>query len=106
MTPHLTEATADQVEGSAEFVEVLRLALQEAVALIVAPPDPELRLYTPAEAADLLGVTENWISERVKARRIPCTFVGRFPRFSAQHIRAIAAAGEVDPSNYGRSKAI
>ncbi|MER6635881.1 helix-turn-helix domain-containing protein [Streptomyces microflavus] len=99
----LTEApAADEAEGSAEFVEMLRSALQEAVALIVAPPDPELRLYTPAEAAGLLGVTENWVTERVKARRLPCTFVGRFPRFSAQHLRTIAAENEVNPANYGR----
>lgn len=83
------------------LIALLRSALEQAVSVIT-PPDPELKLYTPAQAAELLEVTENWVAERVKARRIPCTFVGRFPRFSAQHIRAIHAEGEVDPANYGR----
>lgn len=88
--------------GSEELADVLREALEKAVTQIA---DPELRLYTPAQAADLLGVTKNWVIERIKARRIPCTFVGRFPRFSAQHIRAIASEGEVDPTTRGRRKA-
>ncbi|MFJ7048995.1 helix-turn-helix domain-containing protein [Streptomyces sp. NPDC101112] len=85
-----------------DLVALLSAALSQAAARLAPAPDPELRLYTPKEAADLLGVTENWVNERVKARRIKCTFVGRFPRFSAAHIRAIHAEGEVDPASYGR----
>lgn len=75
-------------------------ALQEALRGLLPPPaaDAELRLYTPAEAAALLGVTENWVTERVKSRRVPFTLIGRFPRFSASHIRAITEMGEINPT--------
>lgn len=98
----MTEST----EAPDEFVEKLRLVLTEVAAQIAPPMDPELRLYTPVQAAELLQVTENWVVERVKARRIPCTFVGRFPRFGARHIRAIQAAGEVDPATNGRNQLV
>lgn len=65
--------------------------------------DPELRCFRPAEAAEILGVTENWVTERITARTIPFTFVGRFPRFRARHIRAIAEANEIDPATQGVS---
>jgi len=95
--------TIDEAATPHGLVDLLSSALQEAIARI-ALPDPELRLYTPEAAAELLGVTENWINDRIKARTIPFTFPGRgrFPRFTAQHIRAIAAMGEVDPTTYGR----
>ncbi|MFF1961026.1 helix-turn-helix domain-containing protein [Streptomyces sp. NPDC058220] len=88
------------------FVDALKAALLELIPQIPLQPDPELRLYTPAEAAALLGVSENWVTERVKARRVPCTFVGRFPRFAARHIRAIQDEGEIDPSAWGRRRAV
>lgn len=94
--------TITQQGETAPFVDALRAALQDLIPQLTSQPDPELRLYTPAEAAELLRVSENWVMEKVKARRIKCTFVGRFPRFSAQNIRDIQAAGEVDP--YARSK--
>jgi len=65
--------------------------------------DPELICLTPKQAAEVLGVTENWVTERITARRIPFTLIGRFPRFRAKHIRAIAEADEVDPTRIGRS---
>ena len=86
-------------ELTALLADLLREALAQVVATVT-PPDPELKLYTPAEVAELLGVTENWVSERVNARSIHCTFVGRFPRFTAQHIRDIATAGEIDPATF------
>ena len=39
-------------------------------------------LYTPAQAADLLQVTENWLTDRVSANVIRCTRLGRYIRFS------------------------
>jgi len=64
------------------------------------PADPELKCYTPDEAADLLGVTKNWVNEAIQAGRIPCTYVGRFPRLTAAHIRQIQAEGERKPNKY------
>ena len=87
------------------FVDALKAALAELIPQIPQQLDPELRLYTPAEAAVLLGVTENWVAERIKARRVPFTRVGRFPRLAARHIRAIQDAGEYDPSTRRRRAA-
>lgn len=86
--------------------ELLARLTAAAEALAKAKPyiDPELKLYTPEEAASLLGKTENWVTESIKFGRIPFTKVGRSPRLSAKHIRAIAAAGEFDPATHGRKK--
>jgi excisionase family DNA binding protein len=86
------------------FVDALKAALAELIPQITPQRDPELQLYRPAEAAALLGVTENWVQERIKARSIPFTRVGRFPRLAARHIRAIQDAGEVDPATRGRRR--
>lgn len=52
-----------------------------------------LRLYTPAEAAELLTVRESWLRRQAGQRRIPCTFLGRHLRFSHQDLDKIIAAG-------------
>lgn len=57
----------------------------------------ELKLYTPAEAAELLRKTENWVVEAINFGRIPYTRVGKSPRLKAAHIRWIAEQGEVLP---------
>jgi excisionase family DNA binding protein len=54
-------------------------------------------LYTPAEAAERLKVTETWLKKRVAARAIPHTRVGRFIRFTDAHLTQIAADGERVP---------
>ncbi|MFG2617750.1 helix-turn-helix domain-containing protein [Streptomyces sp. NPDC048507] len=77
--------------------ELLVEAIREALTAWV-PPAPDLQLYTPAQAAELLGVTENWVQERIRARRLPFTLIGRFPRFSARHILAITEMGEINPA--------
>lgn len=66
--------------------------------------DPELQFFKPAEAALLLGVSENWVNDAIRERRIPFTYVGRFPRLTAAHLRAIAAAGEVKPNQFAKKK--
>lgn len=55
--------------------------------------DGLLPLYTPAVAAQLLGVRESWLRRRAAARAVACTFVGRHLRFSPADVVAIAAAG-------------
>ncbi|GAA2485137.1 hypothetical protein GCM10010406_21740 [Streptomyces thermolineatus] len=65
----------------------------------------ELKCFTPAEAGELLGKTENWVLENIWARKIPFTYVGKSPRLKASHIRAIADGGEVLPSRVPRKAA-
>ncbi|WP_405994058.1 hypothetical protein [Streptomyces sp. NBC_00986] len=65
--------------------------------------DLELRCFTPEQAADILGKTENWVVEAIRERRIPFTYVGRSPRLTADHIRQIRAEGEVKPSKYAKT---
>lgn len=61
------------------------------------PLDPELRLYTDEQAAELLGRSTWWVKEQVRKNAIPFTRVGRFARFSADQIREIRASSEVTP---------
>lgn len=56
------------------------------------------QLYTPAEAAERLKVTESWLKKRVAARTIPHTRIGRHIRFSDNDLAALVAQSEVSPS--------
>lgn len=55
------------------------------------------QLYTKAQAAERLQVSERWLEKRVTARRIPHTWLGRHIRFSDQDLAEIAAMGHRDP---------
>ena len=55
--------------------------------------DQSLPLYTPAQAAELLSIKESWLRRKAGRRAIPCTFIGRYLRFSAADLRAITEAG-------------
>lgn len=95
---------ADQ-DVVARLVAAVEVLADRPYTQVPAGIDPELICLTPRQAAEILGVTENWINERITARRIPFTLIGRFPRLRAKHIRAIAEADEVDPSRMGRRAA-
>lgn len=69
------------------------------------PLDPELRLYTAEQAAELLGRSKWWVEEQTRKGTIPFTRVGKFARFSAAQIREIRAANEVDPNTRRRARA-
>ena len=97
-------ATSPPTTLSPQLMAELRTVLQEVLAQVAPPADPELRLYTPEEAAALLGVRKNWVADRIRSGEIRCTYVGRFPRLTAEHIREIHRAGEVDPATRGRKK--
>jgi excisionase family DNA binding protein len=56
-----------------------------------------LRLYTPAEAAEVLQVRESRLRKKASARAIPCTFIGKHLRFSEDDLAAIIAAGSKRP---------
>lgn len=82
---------------------ILRLtnAVEQFTALQSAA-DLELRCFTPAQAAVILGKTENWVVENIQAGSIPFTRVGKSPRLTAAHIRWIQAQGEVLPHKYAK----
>lgn len=54
-------------------------------------------LYTPARAAHILSVKESWLRRQAGRRVIPCTFVGRHLRFSAEDLHMIAQQGSCQP---------
>lgn len=66
------------------------------------PTEDEVRAYTPAQAAQLLNVTENWVKEHMDDESIPFCYVGRFRRMRLRHIRAVLEEREVDPKRRGR----
>lgn len=76
----------------------LTAAVEQLNELIAARQAEEnLRCYTPQEAGDLLGKTENWVVEAIQARRVPFTYVGKSPRMTAAHVRRVQQQGEVLP---------
>ena len=102
-----TEASATPAEPNLlQRLDQLTTALEAlAQSLSTFAVDPELKLYTPAEAAAYLGKTENWVVEAIQNGRIAHTRVGQSPRLKADHLRAIADDGEVKPNRYGRRRA-
>lgn len=54
-------------------------------------------LYTPAEAAEMLKVPESWLRKKAAARAVPCTFVGKHLRFSADDLAKIIKVGTRAP---------
>ncbi|MFE7233987.1 hypothetical protein ACFVAF_25625 [Streptomyces sp. NPDC057596] len=89
-----------------ETTLVLRLArLAEAVENLTAMQAAdtlELRCFTPAQAAAILGKTENWVVEAIQDNRVPHTYVGKSPRMTAAHIRWVQAQGERLPNKYAK----
>jgi excisionase family DNA binding protein len=57
----------------------------------------EPRLYTAEQVAALLQVSPSWLRKKASARAIPCTFVGKHLRFSANDLAMIIAAGAYTP---------
>jgi excisionase family DNA binding protein len=51
------------------------------------------QLYTTAEAAEILKVSESWLKTKATARAIPCTFIGKHLRFSDRDISEIISSG-------------
>jgi excisionase family DNA binding protein len=60
------------------------------------------RVHTPAQAAELLTVSESWLRRQAGQRRIPCTFLGRHLRFSDRDLAAIVTAGARPATSSGR----
>lgn len=87
---------------SLSLIERLTEAVEQLAIAAAASAEQELKTYTPAQAAELLEKTENWVVEAIHDRRIPFTYVGKSPRLTAAHIRQIQAQGEVLPHRYAK----
>lgn len=64
------------------------------------PDQPELNelaLYKPHQAAELTQILESWLRRKAGRRCIPCTYVGKYLRFSADDIRELIAMHRIDP---------
>lgn len=57
-------------------------------------PTELTKLLDITELADVLGVPRTWVRDKVTARQIPFTRVGRHVRFDQEDIDAIVAAGK------------
>ena len=62
-------------------------------------PPPAPLLHTAEQAAALLQVSPSWLRKKATARAIPCTFLGKHLRFSADDLAAIIAAGASTPGH-------
>jgi excisionase family DNA binding protein len=54
------------------------------------------RLYTTAEAADILGVSYDWLKKQLTARRFTHVRFGRSVRLTEEHLDRIIAACELE----------
>ncbi|KUH38425.1 MULTISPECIES: hypothetical protein [Streptomyces] len=61
------------------------------------PPLRDDYLYTAEETSLYTNVSANWLKRAAAADRIQNTYVGRFPRWSAQNIRDIVAGAPHRP---------
>lgn len=50
-------------------------------------------LYTITEAAERLNVPRTWLRDKVTARAVPHTRLGRHVRFTEEHLSEIVSAG-------------
>ena len=55
---------------------------------------PRSSLLTTAEAAEYLRVSERWVQEAVRQRKVRCTRLGKHVRFRIEHLDELVAAGE------------
>jgi len=62
-------------------------------------------LYSPAQAAAVLGCSEWWVKEQARRRRIPFTWIGGSYRFTAEHLVEIVGIFEVRPIGEGEGRA-
>lgn len=74
--------------------------LLQAVESLKSDQDAGLRTYSPEQAAEFLGKTENWVTEQIQLGTIPFTRIGKTPRLTADHIKQVQANGEVLPHKY------
>lgn len=65
------------------------------------------RLYTIAEAAEFLSMSETWLKRQIQARKVRHVRMGRSVRFTDEHLQAIIASFTCDvvtPRRAARNK--
>lgn len=72
------------------------------VAIVELPPLQDDRLYKAEEAAPYVNVEPRFLKRAAAADTIQHTYVGRFPRWSAQNIRDIVAGAPHKPTHHIR----
>lgn len=55
---------------------------------------PRQALLTIVEAAEYFHVSERWVREAVRLRKVRCTRLGKHVRFRVEHLDELVAAGE------------
>ncbi|MFD7085363.1 helix-turn-helix domain-containing protein [Streptomyces sp. NPDC059918] len=65
--------------------------------------DPLPHLYYPADVARALGMSEWWVKEQARNRRIPYTKPGRAYRFTAEQFTEILRLFAEGPTSAGPS---
>jgi len=104
-TPTEASPTVDMtlIERLAEkLADQLATAVLDRLSAGTSGAEVELKCYTPAEAARLLGKTENWVIEGIQDGRLPHTRVGKSPRMTAAHIRWVREQDERLPHKYAK----
>lgn len=97
----MTRSTLAPVLETSHLVDTALLErLVSAIEGLTSAADRELRTYSPAEAAERFGKTENWVIEQIQLGSIPYTRIGKTPRLTAAHIRLVLESGEVTPHKY------
>ena len=46
-------------------------------------------LLTPEQAAEMTGTKPSWWRQAARTGKVPCTRIGRYPRFKAADVRAL-----------------
>nr|AGZ93741.1 hypothetical protein [Streptomyces sp. XY332] len=64
------------------------------------------RLYSPADIGKALGMSEWWVKEQARKRRIPFTKPGRAYRFTGEQFAEILRLFETRPANSAAAQPI
>lgn len=70
---------------------------------MTAPTLPD-RLLDIDGLAEYLGVPRSWVRDKITARALPHTRIGRHVRFAPEHVAAIVAEGEEPVINKQRTR--
>lgn len=83
----LLALTPEQVRAALAAAADVRASIAPS-ASTTAPPADE-GLLTPEQAAAMTGTKPSWWRDAARKGKVPCTRIGRYPRFRAADVRAI-----------------
>lgn len=110
---HLARVERGEVGASATTLQALaRLYGVEADDLTKGGPVPDVQaastvrdvadlsdmhLYKAPQVAVMTQLPKQWLLRKAGKREIPCTYMGRYPRWSAEDVRELIAMNRIDP---------